>query len=273
VHLIVTVEKMTGKIESSISADRDERKGKNLQRPTTVQPPDDLIDCTNFVIDFAGRKSINIGLDASDVFNVSVQIITPSRHVCITSVFLNRIFALMPYILSNISGPPVKSRERLFLKDENNTLSRSTYRGESMLVVESHLQRECRVMLSGRDLLRIHDMQWAIGESISRKSNVVRCAVMVQIDQIATYLSTNVYVDKSSTLEEISTVTNNIHHDLHAMNVLPNNDNSFINQIKLYASKQLAMCWASNIQNNGVDHVPSNDGVNDIEEVIIIIRY
>ncbi|KAL4112068.1 hypothetical protein QTP88_015916 [Uroleucon formosanum] len=137
-----------------------------------------------------------------------------------------------------------------------------------MLVIESHLQQECRVMLSGRDLLRIHDMQWAIGESISRKSNVIRSAVMVQIDQLATYLSTNVYVDKSSTLEEISTVSNNIHHDLHAMNILPSSENSFINQIKLYANKQLAMCWASNIQNNSADYVPSNGGVNDIEELL-----
>lgn len=265
---------MTGKIQTTIS---EARKGKNIQRSTTMRPPNDLIDCTNFVIDFAGRKSINVGLDASDVFNVSVQIITPSRHVCITSVFLKRIFALMPYILSNISDTPVMSRERLFLKDEYNTLSRSTYRGESMLVVESHLQQGCRVMLSGRDLLRIHDMQWAIGESISRKSNVGRCAVMVQIDQLATYLSTNIYVDKSSTLEEISTVTENIHHDLHAMNIFPNSENSYINQIKLYANKQLAMCWASNIQNNGIDHGPSNDGgggavCNDIEEVIITIE-
>ncbi|KAL4118879.1 hypothetical protein QTP88_011761 [Uroleucon formosanum] len=28
----------------------------------------------------------------------------------------------------------------------------------------------------------------------------------------------------------------------------------------------LAMCWAGNIQNNGMDHVPSNGSVNDIEE-------
>jgi len=93
---------------------------------------------------------------------------------------------------------------------------------------------------------------------------------MVQIDQLATYLSTNVYVDKSSTLEEISTVSNNIHHDLHAMNILPNSENSFINQIKLYANKQLAMCWASNIQNNVMDHAPPSNA-NDIEEVIITL--
>jgi len=93
---------------------------------------------------------------------------------------------------------------------------------------------------------------------------------MVQIDQIATYLSTNVYADKLSTTEEISTATHNIHPDLHALNIFPNSENSLVNQIKLYANKQLAMCWATNIQNNGIDYISSNDGAGDIEEVIII---
>ena len=262
---------MTGKLQKIISEACSEREGENTRRSMTVQSPIDLIDCSSFVIDFSGRKSMNIGLDAADVFNVCVQIITPSRHVCITSVFLHRIFSLLPYILSNITNPPVKSRERLFLKDENNTLSRTTYRGESMLVVESHLQQGCRVLLSERDLLRIHEIRWAVSESISRKSNVTRCAVMVQIDQIATHLSTNVYVDKSSTVEEITTATSNIHNNLHTMNIFPNSKNSFINQIKLAANKQLALCWAGNIQNNDIDYVPSNSGAGaDIEEVIII---
>ncbi|KAL4120387.1 hypothetical protein QTP88_013087 [Uroleucon formosanum] len=91
---------------------------------------------------------------------------------------------------------------------------------------------------------------------------------MVQIDQIATHLSTNVYVDKSSTVEEITTVTNNIQNDLHAMNIFPNSENSFINQIKLAANKQLALCWAANIQNNSTVYAPSNGGVNDIEELL-----
>ncbi|XP_022160089.1 uncharacterized protein LOC111026341 [Myzus persicae] len=261
---------MTEKIEIFSSA-RGALKGQNMQRSS--QPPNDLIDCSNFVIDFAGRKFINIGLDASDVFNVTVQIITPSRHVCITSVFLHRIFSLMPYIFTNITGPLINRRERLFLKDEFNTPYKTTYRGESMLAVESHQQQGCRVLLSGRDLLRLYELQWAISESISCKSNVTRCAVMVQLDQIATYLSSNVYVDKSSTIEEISTATSNIHHDLHALNIFPNSENSFINQIKLVANKQLAMCWASNIQNNGIDYIPSNDGAADIEEVIITRYY
>lgn len=264
---------MSNNIETSNSAvPCSERVHKNIRRSVSIQPPNELIDSTNFVIDFAGRKVINIGLDPSNIFNVTVQIITPSRYVCITSDFLHKIISLLPYILSNITGPADKSRERLFLKDENNTLSKTTYRGESMLVIETHLLQECRVLLSGRDLMRLHEIQWAIGESISRKSNVTRCAVMVQLDQIATHLSNNVYVDKSSTVEEISTAASNIYHDLHTLNIFQNSENSFINHIKLAANKQLAMCWAANIQNNGIDYVASNgDCVGaDIEEVIII---
>lgn len=91
---------------------------------------------------------------------------------------------------------------------------------------------------------------------------------------MATHLSNNVYVDKSSTVEEITTATSNIHNNLHTMNIIPNSENSFINQIKLTANKQLALCWAGNIQNNCMDYVPSNGGAGaDIEEVIIKLQY
>jgi len=84
----------------------------------------DLIDTTNFVIEFVSHKSISIGLDPSKDFHVSIHIITPSRFVCITADFLRRIYSLMGNILSIISDPPIKSRERLFLKDETITLTR-----------------------------------------------------------------------------------------------------------------------------------------------------
>lgn len=240
---------------------------KNIQRSSTKQslppppppPPNDLIDATNFVIDFAARKSINIGLDPSDVFNVSVQIITPSRYVSITSDFLRRIYSLMGYILSIISDPPVKSRERLFLKDEINTLSKTTYRGENMLVIESHLRQGCRVLLSRQNLLRLQDMQWAIDESIARKSNVVRCTVMEQTDLIASYLSMNVYVEKSACVEEMIAATRNIHNNLHTMNIIPESQCSFINQIKLFANKQLALCWSANVQASSAHCLPNSD--------------
>ncbi|KAF0753154.1 Uncharacterized protein FWK35_00012973 [Aphis craccivora] len=152
--------------------------GQAIPASSTPPPSNDLIDATSFVIDFAARKSINKGLDSSDVFNVSVQIITPSRYLSITIA-------------------------RDFLKDEINTLSKTSYRGENnMLVIESHLHQRCRVLMSRQNLLRLQDMQWTIDESIARKSSVVQYAVMKQTDLIASYLCMNVSVEKSECIEE-----------------------------------------------------------------------
>lgn len=246
----------------TVCVDNDKRAGKNIQCWPLAQPVANLIDTTNFVIDFAERKSINIGLDASNVFSVSVQIITPSRHVCITSDFLRRIYSLMGNILSIISDSPVKSRERLFLKDEINTLSKTTYRGDNMLVIESNHQPGCRVLLSRQNLLKLQDMQWAIGEAITRKSSIIRSTVMEQTDLVATYLCTNIYVEKSSSIEEMSTVIRNMHNDLLPTNIVPKNEYSFMNQIKLFAYKQLAQCWSMKLHENADESaiINGNDG-------------
>jgi len=58
-------------------------------------PPANLIDCSNFALDFADRKFLNVGLDPTNDFNTIVQIITPSRYVNMPADFLSRIFSLM----------------------------------------------------------------------------------------------------------------------------------------------------------------------------------
>ncbi|XP_015376300.1 PREDICTED: uncharacterized protein LOC107170649 [Diuraphis noxia] len=242
---------------------------KNIQYATITPPPKELIDCTNFVIDFAGRKFIHVGLDGSDDLNVMVQIITPSRYVCITSALLHKMFNIIPYILSTISHQNGKQRDRFFLKDEDYSLSRRNYRLECMLVVKSN-HRDELAMLNRQDLLRIQEIQWAISESISHKFNVVRCSVKDQIDKLATHLSTNVYVDTSLTVEQMCMATRNIHNNLHVMNIFPNSENSFINQIKLYAEKQLAVQWANNIKYNDMYRVTIGYGDNETPDVIII---
>ncbi|XP_050066056.1 uncharacterized protein LOC126555137 [Aphis gossypii] len=230
----------------------------NMPRPHDTQSPPDLIDTANFTIDFAGRKSIIIGLDPSNDFNISVQIITPSRFVCLSTDFLRRIYSLMGNILSIICEPPVKSRERLF-KDETITLSKTSYRGENMLVVESYLQQGCRVLLSRQNLLKLQDMQWIINETIALKSNILRDTVVNQIDLVATYLNANVHVEKTLTVEEIIAIVQNIHNDLAIMNIVPKNECNFTNQIKLFAYKQLAQRWFKKMHENGEDRMTTND--------------
>jgi len=149
----------------------------------------------------------------------------------------------MGYILSIISDPPIKSRERLFLKDETTKLSKTSYRGDNMLVVESHHQQGCRVLFSNRNLLKLQDMQWIINEVIARKSNIIRHMVVGETDLMATYLYANVPAEKSSSVEEITAINYNINSDLSTMIIVPKNEYSFTNQIKLLAHKQLAECW------------------------------
>jgi len=213
----------------------------NKQAHKWIQPPSQLIDCSSFALDFAERKFIHIGLDPIDSFNVVIHLVTPSRHVCISTDFLRRIFSLMGNILSIILDTPVKSKERLFLKDETISMSKVIYRGDNMLVIESNLQDGCRVQLSRQNLLSLQDLEGAIHESIMRKSTIVRCAVLKQLEQIATYLKTDFYRKKSMSVEDISTFITGIHNDLIVSHV-PKSEPCFISQIKLIASDQLAQC-------------------------------
>ncbi|KAL4141444.1 hypothetical protein QTP88_004082 [Uroleucon formosanum] len=61
-------------------------------------PPSELIDSTNYTLNFMKRKFIHIGIDPTDMFKVIVHIITPSRYVSMSTEFLQRIFSLMELI-------------------------------------------------------------------------------------------------------------------------------------------------------------------------------
>jgi len=82
---------------------------------------------------------------------------------------------------------------------------------------------------------------------------------MEQTDLIASYLSMNVYVEKSACVEEMIAATRNIHNNLHTMNIIPESQCSFINQIKLFANKQLALCWSANVQASSAHCLPNSD--------------
>jgi hypothetical protein len=227
-----------------------------------VQPSDELIDCSVFAIDFAERKFINIGLDPTNAFNVAVRIITSTRHVCISVDLLRRIYSMMGYILSIISDRPVKSRERLFLKDEVVTLSKMAYRGDNMFVIESHRQDGCRVQLSRQNLLFLQNIEGCINETIALKTSIHRPVVMNQLDRIATYLKADFYREKTSSLEEITLGLTGIHIDLITSGVPTSNaEPNFIYQIVTFAAAQLAECWTMKLHNE-----PSS-------EVIIICYY
>ncbi|KAF0753449.1 Uncharacterized protein FWK35_00011156, partial [Aphis craccivora] len=81
--------------------------------------PSELIDYSNFTIDFENRKFLNVGFDPKDKLNIVLRIITPSQYVNISPDFLKRIYSIMGNILSHILDPAVKYKKFTFLECES----------------------------------------------------------------------------------------------------------------------------------------------------------
>lgn len=211
--------------------------------------PRELIDCSNFTIDFENRKFLNVGFDPKEQFNIIVQIITPSRYVNISPDFLKRIYSVMGHVLSHILNPAVQYKKIIFLEDEFVFLTSMVYKGEHVLVVESKKTNGCRVILNRRDLMTIQDLEWTFFETIARKTGIVRPIILNQLDQITEYFKTDFNIDKSATLEKVISIIKGIHTELIVKHT-PKNKQSFIDQIKLLATEQLAIKWMEKLNNS-----------------------
>ncbi|XP_026806890.1 uncharacterized protein LOC113549681 [Rhopalosiphum maidis] len=211
-------------------------------------PPAELIDCSNFILDFTERKFLNVGLDPADKFNTIVQVITSSRYVNISSDFLRRIFSLMGNILSFILDLPQKYKRNIFLETEIISLSSMVYKGENMLVIESKTQAGCRVLLNRTDLMKLQYLEWCIFETVVRKSTIIRPVVLKQFDMFLNYIDDeSTKVDSPpKTPEEMVTFIKNV-RDESVISKIPKNDVNFISQLKMYASSQLAEHWAQRL--------------------------
>ncbi|KAF0707882.1 Uncharacterized protein FWK35_00036093 [Aphis craccivora] len=176
---------------------------KNVFTHVPPSPPAELIDCSNFFLDFSSRKFLNIGLDPTDEFNTVIHIITPPRFINISANFLKRIYRLMGYILLFILEKPQKYKRSLFLDTDSVTISSMVYQGENMLVMESKIQDGCRILLNLSDLLKLQDLEWSIFEIIKRKTEIVKSLIIQQINQIASYLKRNTEV-VTKTLEDMT---------------------------------------------------------------------
>ncbi|KAL4104961.1 hypothetical protein QTP88_020236 [Uroleucon formosanum] len=233
--LKITIIKIAGSIESMAAI--YPKKFKYV--PPT--PPTDLIDCSNFILEFTGRKFLNVGLDPTDELNTVVQIITPSRYINMPADFLRRIFSLMGNILSFILDQPQKYKRNLFLETEIISLSSMVYQGENMLVIESKIQAGCRVLLNRSDLLRLQYLAWSIHETIVRKSTIIRPLVLKQFEIMANYLDQEfTKVDSPpKTPEEMIVFIKNLSDDK-IIESNPKEDMNFISQLKMFATTQLA---------------------------------
>ncbi|XP_026819138.1 uncharacterized protein LOC113557786 [Rhopalosiphum maidis] len=211
-------------------------------------PPAELIDCSNFILDFTERKFLNVGLDPADKFNTIVQVITPLRYVNISSDFLRRIFSLMGNILSFILDLPQKYKRNLFLETEIISLSSMVYKRENMLVIESKTQAGCRVLLNRADLMKLQYLEWCIFETVVPKSTIIRPVVLKQFDMFLNYIDVeSTKVDSPpKTPEEMVTFIKNV-RDESVISKIPKYDVNFISQLKMYASSQLAEHWAQRL--------------------------
>ncbi|KAE9522452.1 hypothetical protein AGLY_017113 [Aphis glycines] len=220
-----------------------------LYKYVAPSSPSELIDCSNFTIDFENRKFLNIGFDPKDKFNIVLRIITPSRYVNISPDFLKRIYSFMGNILSHILDPAVKYKKFTFLECESVLITSMVYRGEHVLVVESKETSGCRILLNRRDLMTIQDLEWMVFETVSRKINIVRPNILNQLEQISEYFKTDFNIDKSATLDEVISIIRGIHIELIAKHIQKNNQ-SFLTQIILFATEQHAINWMTKSRNS-----------------------
>ncbi|KAE9521895.1 hypothetical protein AGLY_017702 [Aphis glycines] len=218
-------------------------KKKNF---TYIPPtlPTELVDTTSYTIDFAARKFVHIGIDPSEKFQVTVHLLTSSRHVKITPDFLKRIFSLMGNILSFVLEQPVKYKRMLFLETKLYKISSTVYGGENVLVIESKTQDGCRVLLNREDLIHLQYLEWCIFKTITRKSIITQPAVLKQFDLFLNYIDVeSLKVDPPPKKpDEMMTFIKNI-RDESVISKIPKNDVNFISQLKMYASSQLAEHW------------------------------
>ncbi|XP_050522376.1 uncharacterized protein LOC126894993 [Daktulosphaira vitifoliae] len=209
----------------------------NKQTFAKPQPHSELIDCTDYVLNFNPRKFVQIGLDPKDRFNVTIRLLSSTRYILITIDFLQRIYTLMGNILSLIFDP-VSRQKIILLKDEYVTLSKTTFQGESSLVFELQAQDECRVLLTQSDILKLSALECCIFETINQKMTVIQPLVLQQLEQMAQYMKSQYEVNVENKCMLINAVS-----DYTIRNSLPNSDLSYISQIKQFASQQLEQRW------------------------------
>jgi hypothetical protein len=219
--------------------DSNEVNKKQMYKYVPPTPPSNLIDSTTFVLDFTNRKFLHIGFDSYDNFNIVIHIITPSRFINISPQYLKRIYSLMGNILSFVLDMPQKYTDRIFLSDDTITLSKTIYRGQNMLVLNSEIQEGCRVLLERRDIFVLQNLENAIFDSITRKASFARPNILYQFNQAVNALADRNGIDKIEDINQMMSFISRISNEEMDIFVPPSQPN-FINQIKLFALEQLS---------------------------------
>jgi len=210
-----------------------------------ISPPSTLIDCSNFILNLTERKFIHIGFDPSDNFNVTIHMITPARHIVIAPEFLKRVFSFIGNILSFIKDRPHKFKKILFLENNSISITNTAYRGRNMLAFNSKIRKGYRVLLSRTDLLTLQDLERSIYESINTKSIKFRSMILEQFDTICRIIENKITRSRLSNIDEIKSFIFRI-YDNEVMKNFPKSKQSFVSQIKLFASEQIVKRFHDN---------------------------
>lgn len=226
---------MAGSIESNAAIYK-----KHVYKYIAPTPPTELLDSSVYVVDFTNRKFLHVGLDSQDNFNVAIHIITASRFINIRPQFLKRLYSLMGNILSFILDPPQKCPESIFLEDETATISKSFYRGQNYLVLNSRTQEGCRVLLNREDLIVLQNLERVIFDSVGRKTTHTRTNVLYQFKQVVNILVGKDGFETVVNVKDMKTYISRIPEeeiDIFVPESLP----SYIGQFMLYSLEQLAI--------------------------------
>lgn len=244
------------------------KKEKSSKHIITREPPSRLINPTLFIINFAERKFLNIGLDPANNFNVTIHIITPLRHLVISPETLERIFSLMGDILSVLLDSRLKTKPPVFLVDDTMKLSKITCRGENKLAFQS-ISGGNKVLLSREDVIALQHMEWSTFESVLLKTNVIRPVVLRQLEQMTVYLKSN--FPQIDTVEDMISIIGGVSDESLASHI-PNEEACFISQLKLYAVKQIVEKWTSATHNDPIK-VIKNISIRLVGVSYIIVYY
>jgi len=212
----------------------------NKKSFTYISPksPAKLMESTSFTIDFKSHKFVHIGINPTDKFNITIQILTSSSHVNITINFLKRMFELLGHIIPLVLD---KKYKRIpFLENGEYKLNSMTFKGENVLVIESKFHIGCRVLLNGTDLIKLQNFYCAICETIERKGVYTRDFILKQVKEVGEYLDKKLtQVDSPpKNVDEMRIFIKNVKFDKVITSRL-----NLANQLKICASTQLAKLW------------------------------
>jgi len=152
----------------------------------------------------------------------------------------------MEKILSFILDSP-QIMKTVFLNTDEVILTNMIYRDQNMIVIESKSQIRCRILLDRKNLLTLQHLKWSIFETTGRKSNFVRLKVIQQFDRITAYFTNNFQNQASTNLEKMIAIIKNDHDDK-TVQPISKCATSFINQLKLLASSQVAERWIQQME-------------------------